>query len=222
MKGRTLALMLVLLAIAAIAAGFFVYRGYRQDSQRPTIEPIEPGPVVPVQGESPERRFAQFISSYGPLVKARFNGSIRLPEGYGFARWFYWDVDGDNQLERIVRLARIDTETAYSGTEAWPVTSPSSPVDNGVEPAQGIWDDGQPWQVYIEEQTGEVTYVFADYVQLTQPAFVLRKTDPRLTIVLPREDLTRILDCTYRGPGRLTFQEVNAIAPGITIGHLDN
>lgn len=222
MKGRKLAFMLVLFAVAVFAAGLLMYRGHRQESQGPPVVPNGPGPAVPAQGEKAERRFAQFISNYGPLVNARFGGSVKLPQGYGFARWFYWDVDGDNQLERIVRLARIDTETAYTGTEAWPVSSPSSPVDNGVDPGQGIWDDGQPWQVYIEEQTGEITHVFADYVQLTQPAFVLRTAEPRLTIVLPREGLTRILDCSYKGPGRFTSKEVNAIAPGITIGHLDD
>lgn len=53
------------------------------------------------------------------------------------------DLDGDGEAERVVLMARAE-----------------------VRDRRPLWDDGQPWQVYVEESGGERTYLYARFVQL--------------------------------------------------------
>ena len=70
---------------------------------------------------------------------------------------------------------------------------------------QPLWDDGQPWQVYVEEPTGELTLLFARYVQLGTVTARVTLHEPDLpTAVLIIEHLPdgiTLYEVEYRGPG---------------------
>ena len=70
------------------------------------------------------------------------------PAVAGEAGWDYHqsvgvDLNGDGRPERVVLTARVE-----------------------LVRGRPAWDDGQPWQVYVESQDGTRTYVYAQRLQL--------------------------------------------------------
>ena len=115
--------------------------------------------------------------------------TARLGEGgWQYGRSSETDVDGDGEPERIVVSARAE-------------------VRNG----QPLWDDGQPWQVYVQEASGELTVLFARYVQLgTVEARVTLAEEGQRPTVLILEHLPDALilhEIEYRGPGDVQVRE---------------
>lgn len=82
-------------------------------------------------------------SQQRPLVDPDIPPAIAGEDGWEYYRIAESDVDGDGVEERIVLTARVEM---YRN--------------------QPAWDDGQPWQVYVEEPDGRRTYLYARYVQL--------------------------------------------------------
>jgi hypothetical protein len=103
-------------------------------------------------------------------------------EEWGYRQAADADLNGDGNLERVVLAARVET---YRGRLAW--------------------DDGQPWQLYVEDADGNRTLVFSRYVQLG--TLIMRVTRPeeieRAAVVL-LEHL----------PDRMTLYEIHYAAPG--------
>ena len=82
------------------------------------------------------------------IAVARLIDSTIPPAVAGQDGWNYYqsaeaDLTGDGQPERIVLTARVEL---YRGRPAW--------------------DDGQPWQVYVETADGARRYVYAQRLQL--------------------------------------------------------
>jgi len=71
------------------------------------------------------------------------------------------------------------------------------------------WDDGQPWQVYIEEGDSTRTYVFARYVQLGTLAMrVGEAVDGKPASVVLIEHLPDhlgVYEVVYEGPQRTSI-----------------
>lgn len=102
--------------------------------------------------------------------------------------WSHWrtavaDLDGDGAAERVVVTARVEL---YRGRPAW--------------------DDGQPWQVYVEAPDGTRTYVYARYLQLgtLEMRLGLLEEGRPATIVLVEHlpDRIAVYEAAYAGPGR--------------------
>lgn len=119
---------------------------------------------------------------------ARLVDTAMAPAVGGEGGWSYWrtavaDLDGDGEAERIVATARVEL---YRGRPAW--------------------DDGQPWQVYVEEADGTRTYVYARFLQLaTLEVRVARPEENRpatLVLIEHLPDRLGVYEVEYGGPGR--------------------
>lgn len=112
------------------------------------------------------------------------------PAVAGEAGWNYQqsaeaDLTGDGQPERIVLTARVEL---YRGRPAW--------------------DDGQPWQVYIEAQDRQRTYVYAQRLQLGTLTMRVALGDagrPATVLLLEHlPDQLSLYEATYLEPGRVS------------------
>lgn len=99
------------------------------------------------------------------------------------------DLDGDGQQERASLIARVDRDS--SGF---------------------LWDDGQPWQLHIEEADGTRTYAYRRFVALGMvEAHVATPAAGGSGLVILLVENTpgsiRIFEVAYTGPGRVTAVE---------------
>lgn len=116
------------------------------------------------------------------------------PATAGEAGWGYHlradaDLDGDGRPERASLIARVASA-----------------------PGEGfLWDDGQPWQLYIQAADGTRTDVYRRFVQLgTVEAHVATAESGSGRVILLVEQVPhsmRIYEVTYTGPGRVTTVE---------------
>ena len=94
------------------------------------------------------------------------------------------DLDGDGQPERAVLAARVEL---YQGRPAW--------------------DDGQPWQVYVEEPDGSRSDLYRRFVQLgTVTMRIGRAGDGRSASVILIEhlpDRLSVYELEYGGTGQV-------------------
>lgn len=114
------------------------------------------------------------------LVDSTIPPAVAGEEGWHYQQSADVDLTGDGHLERVVLTARVEL---YRGRPAW--------------------DDGQPWQVYVENQHGTRTYVYAQRLQLgTLTMRVSRGEVNRPTVVLLEHlpDRLRVLEASYTGP----------------------
>jgi hypothetical protein len=115
----------------------------------------------------------QLIDSTIPLA-------IAGQDGWNYVESATANVMGDSVPERIVLTARV---ALYRGRPAW--------------------DDGQPWQVYVESQDGRRTYLYAQRLQLgTLTMRVTRADSGRKATVLLIEhlpDRLRVLEARAAG-----------------------
>lgn len=99
------------------------------------------------------------------------------------------DLDGDGQPERASLIARVAS----------------------VPGEDFLWDDGQPWQLYIQAADGTRTDVYRRFVQLgTVEAHVATAESGSGRVILLVEHVPqsmRIYEVTYAGPGRVTTVE---------------
>lgn len=108
--------------------------------------------------------------------------------GWEYRRTLYADLDGDNSVETIEILARV-------------LRAPKGSDDYQ-------WDDGQPWQVYVQDG-GEITHVYARYVQLGRlEVFVTDETPSRLAIAEAQGAGYALYYVEYTGPRRITAKEI--------------
>lgn len=120
-------------------------------------------------------------SSSLQLVDSAIPPAVAGEAGWNYHQSAQADLTGDGQPEQVVLTARVEL---YRGRPAW--------------------DDGQPWQVYIEAQDGARTYVYAQRLQLgTLTMRVGRRGAGQPASVVLLEHL----------PDRLSLYEVSYAAP---------
>lgn len=102
------------------------------------------------------------------------NGAWKYSRSYSNS-----DLNGDGEKEIIHLLADVEM------------------IDG--EPA---WDDGQPWEIVIEEQNGEKTSVFLDYVQLgsVEIDLINRESVQELLLIVRQGADIKILTISYNHP----------------------
>jgi hypothetical protein len=133
------------------------------------------------------------------LIDTAFPPAVAGEEGWDFQQSVSGDLDGDGQAERVVLTARVE-----------------------LVRGQPAWDDGQPWQVYVESSTGSRTYLYAQRLQLG--TLTMRMTEPDSahlpTVILLEQlpDRLRIIEVSFPAadsPPRLVLQfERRLDAPG--------
>ena len=120
------------------------------------------------------------------LVDSTIPPAVAGEEGWHYQQSADVDLTGDGHVERVVLTARVEL---YRGRPAW--------------------DDGQPWQVYVEDQDGTRTYVYAQRLQLgTLTMRVSRgEVNPPTVVLLEHlPDRLRVLEASYKGPSLVTVE----------------
>ena len=112
------------------------------------------------------------------LVDSTIPAAIAGEDGWNFQQSVNADFTGDGQAERVVLTARVE-----------------------LVRGQPAWDDGQPWQIYVESGNGDRTYVYAQRLQLGTLTMRMSPSDSnRLPTVILLEQLPerwRIIEVDY-------------------------
>ena len=125
-----------------------------------------------------------------PSVLEMLVDSTLPPATPGDPGWDYHllanaDLDGDGQPERASLIARVGR-----GEDGF------------------LWDDGQPWQLHIEEADGTRTYAYRRFVGLGMvEAHVATPASGSGLVILLVENTPgniRIFEVVYAGPGKVT------------------
>lgn len=102
-------------------------------------------------------------------------------DGWNYHRTASVDIDGDGELERVVIAARVE-----------------------MVRGRPAWDDGQQWQVYVDEADSSRTVVYARRLQLGVLTLRLEAGPagaPRHVVLVEHlPDRLAVYEVTYRGP----------------------
>ena len=124
-------------------------------------------------------------SSPVQLVDRAIPPAVAGEAGWNYQQSAQADLNGDGQLERVVLTARVEM---YRGRPAW--------------------DDGQPWQVYIEAQDGRRTYVYAQRLQLGTLTMRVSRSDagqpPTVVLLEQLPDRLSLYEASYIEPARIS------------------
>lgn len=120
-----------------------------------------------------------------PLIDPTIPPAVAGEGGWNYHQSASADLDGHGRAERVVLTARVEM---YRGRPAW--------------------DDGQPWQVYVETAEGARTYLYAQRLQLgTLTMRITSGSDgARRTIVLLEHlpDRLSVYEALYAAPDSAT------------------
>ena len=120
------------------------------------------------------------------LIDSTIPPAVAGEAGWNYQQTAESDLDGDGSPERIILTARVEL---YRGRPAW--------------------DDGQPWQVYIESPEGNRTYIFAQRLQLGTLTMRLGQSDngdsTMVILLVHLPDKLSLYEISYLGPGRVSL-----------------
>lgn len=115
------------------------------------------------------------------LVDSAIPPAIAGEAGWNYQQSVQTDLNGDGSPERLVLTARVEL---YHGRPAW--------------------DDGQPWQVYVEAPDGRRTYIYAQRLQLGTLTMRLSRSDPGqpavVVLLVHLPDRMSLYEVSYLGP----------------------
>ncbi|HEX6924668.1 MAG TPA: hypothetical protein VF167_04535 [Longimicrobiaceae bacterium] len=173
--GRRLQGLLVLAAGTALVSGC----GDRRPSQGAHTENADTTVAVP-DGFDPVPD--SLPEPQIALVDTSIEPAVAGQDGWMYSRSAEADLDSDGELERVVLMARAE-----------------------VRDGRPLWDDGQPWQVYVEESDGRRTYLYSRYVQLGSPTLRIgleqQGRPPSLILLEHVPDRVSFYEIVYEGPG---------------------
>ena len=126
------------------------------------------------------------------LIDENYPSAAAGDDGYEYHQTATGDLNGDGVEETVHVIARaVKDGSGYS------------------------WDDGSPWHVYVDEPTGERTYVHSGWVQLgVLEVAVIARNGPGANLLIQHEGgAGYILYCAeYGGPGRARGTEIAEFA----------
>lgn len=143
-----------------------------------------PGPAADTVAERAAAPAAAVV-----LVDTALPAATAGEDGWEYHLRASADLDGDGQPERASLIARA-----------------------AVNQRGPLWDDGQPWQLYIQEADGTRTDVYRRFVQMgTVEAHVSTPapggTGLNILLVENTPHSIRVFEVTYAGPGKVTAVE---------------
>jgi hypothetical protein len=150
---------------------------------------------VPGAAEAPADRGSAEPATAGveetpapPLVDTTIAPAVAGEEGWNYSQQVESDLDADGEAERLVLTARVEL---YRGRPAW--------------------DDGQQWQVYVEEGDGRRTYLYSRFVQLGTVAMRVARAEggdgPSVILLEHLPDRLAVHEIQYEGPDDVTASE---------------
>lgn len=123
------------------------------------------------------------------LIDPEIPLAIAGQAGWEYQRDAMADFDGDGVKERATLIAKVQ-------------------LSNG----QPLWDDNQPWQLYIEEHDGTRTYMYTRNVQLGHIEVQLTQatSGQKSTILLIENtpDLFSVYEFEYNGPNQFQTDQL--------------
>ena len=112
------------------------------------------------------------------LIDPAIPPAIAGEDGWNFHQAVRADFTGDGRPERVVMTARVE-----------------------LVRGQPAWDDGQPWQVYVESNDSTRTYIYAQRLQLGTLSMRMSQPDStRLPTIILLEQLPerwRLIEVDY-------------------------
>lgn len=112
------------------------------------------------------------------LIDSAIPPAIAGEDGWNYQQSVSADLTGDGQPDRVVMTARVE-----------------------LVRGQPAWDDGQPWQVYVEPSGGSRTYLYAQRLQLGTLTMRLSQPDssqlPTVILLEQLPDRMRILEASF-------------------------
>lgn len=140
------AVIMLLVVALFVLGGTACTRTTAKDSSPTATVPVPRSPS-PADTDATEVRARQPVDLVDPQYQSTDDGHRQ----WDYQRVATADLDDDGTEENIIVTAAV----------------PRAPQEGEHEHEDAfIWNDGQPWQVYVEEPGGERTYVFAQFVQL--------------------------------------------------------
>ncbi|MQA92094.1 MAG: hypothetical protein GEU90_18025 [Gemmatimonas sp.] len=130
----------------------------------------------------PEPRVVQnsndAVTDVSEFIDSAIPQAVAGDGGWNFQQSAMADLTGDGTPERVVLTARVEV---YRGRPAW--------------------DDGQPWQVYVEVADSSRTYLYSQRLQLGTLTMRITQPEPnRLPSILMLEhlpDRMRVIESSY-------------------------
>lgn len=117
------------------------------------------------------------------LVDTAVAPAIAGQDGWNYQQSAEADLNGDGRAERILLTARVES---YRGRLAW--------------------DDGQPWQIYIQDPDGQRTYVYSRRLQLGTLSMRITSgaedSKPAIVFIEHTPDQLNVYEASYEAPGR--------------------
>lgn len=118
------------------------------------------------------------------LIDSTYPLAVAGSGGWNFQQSASRDLNADGTPERVVLTARVE-----------------------MMRGRPLWDDGQPWLVYVETADGKRTYMYSRYVQLGTLTMRITEPDsgtsPRIVILEQLPDRLAVYEGEYRGVGQL-------------------
>lgn len=119
------------------------------------------------------------------LVDTVHARATRDTSGWNYRRSASLDIDGDGALERVVIAARVE-----------------------MVRGRPVWDDGQQWQVYVQEADSSRTVVYARRLQLGTLTLRLGAGSVgavrHIVLLEHLPDRLAVYEVDYRGPAKFT------------------
>lgn len=136
------------------------------------------GNAAPVLEDAEVRRIDSGASLGILLVDSAITPAVAGEGGWNYLQTAIADLNGDGASERVVLTARVE-----------------------MRRGRPAWDDGQPWQVYIESRGGRRSYIYAQRLQLGTLTMRIG-ADSGSTVVLLEQlpDRLSVYEARYRGP----------------------
>lgn len=140
-------------------------------------------------GETPPRAAdTAAIPTAVHVIDSTISPAVAGAAGWNYQQRASADLDGDGVAEQVVLTARVEL---YRGRPAW--------------------DDGQPWQVYVEAADSARTYIYAQFVQLGTLTMRIGKpaegAAASIVLIEHLPDRVAVYEARYDGPGRASVSE---------------
>jgi len=122
--------------------------------------PIQPGPPQTELSTPADQ------TTTVDLVDKTYSPVAEDEPGWDYRQTVTADLDGDGLEDTVTIIARVQR-------------SPNNPHEY-------LWDDGQPWQVFVESSKGERTPVYSRWVQIGQLKALIseKKADGKHDLIL--------------------------------------
>lgn len=126
---------------------------------------------------------APALSPLQDLIDTTIRPATAGADGWNYRQASDVDLTGDGRDERVVLTARVEL---IRGRPAW--------------------DDGQPWQVYVEHQDSSRTYLYAQRLQLGTLTLRVTRADsagtPSILLIEHLPDRLRLIELGIRDSSR--------------------